>query len=121
MPTSDEDLQKKREEAQRLREQVANEEAKRLEREREATNEIEAATLDAEIAQLKANLAAAKESAKVGVVKGGTSAPIEAAKDAMLRAQAQEQGIVDNREAQAANLAAAKEADKAATETPKES
>jgi hypothetical protein len=110
MPTSDEDLQAKRDEVSKLREQVANEEAKRLERERNLSNEVEAANLDAEAANLRAQLAAAKESAKVGTVRAGATAPIEAAREAMARAQAAEQGVADNRDAQAAALAEAKAA-----------
>lgn len=119
MPTSDEDLQGKRAEAQKLREQVAAEEAKRLERERNLTNELEGAQLDAEIAQLRANLAAAKEEAKPATVKAGGTGPLEAAREAMERAQAAEAGVAENRDARAASLADAKEAAKVAEDNEK--
>lgn len=64
MPTTDKELAKKREHVQSLREQVAAEEAKRVERERGQVNDIEAAALDDEAARLQAQLDAAKAANK---------------------------------------------------------
>ena len=89
MPTSDEDLQKQAERVQKLREQVADAEAKRTERERELANDVTMTQLQAEAAALEARLAVAKEQGKVGSVKEGASAPLDAAKDLLERAVAQ--------------------------------
>lgn len=69
MATSDEELAKKAEEVERLRQQVAEAEALRESRERGLTNDIQAAELDAEAARLRAELAALKDSAKVSNVR----------------------------------------------------
>lgn len=89
MPTSDEDLQKRAEQVQKLREQVADEEAKRTDRERALANDITMAQLDAEAAQLEARLQVAKNAGKVSEVKSGAQAPLDAAKEQMRVAQAQ--------------------------------
>lgn len=85
---SEEDLQKKRDQNARLREQIAAAEAQADERVREQSNAIEAAQLDAENARLEAQLAAAKEKAKVSAAKGGAEAPLEAAKEQLEAAKA---------------------------------
>lgn len=89
MPTSDEDLQKQSDRVQKLREQVAAEEAKRTTRERDLANDVTMAQLQAEEAALEARLAVAKDAGKVGSVKAGAAAPLEAAKEQMERAVAQ--------------------------------
>ncbi len=86
MPTTEEELQQKRERNAKLREQLAQEEAKRVEREVNLANDLTAAQLDAEEARLKAQLTDAKEAAKVANVKEGASAPLAAAKEEMQRA-----------------------------------
>jgi len=86
--TSEEDLQKKRDHNERLREQIAAAKAQADERVQEQANTIEAAQLDAETARLEAQLAAAKEQAKVSVAKGGAEAPLEAAKQQLEAAKA---------------------------------
>jgi hypothetical protein len=91
MPTSDEDLQKQSERVQKLREQVADAEAKRVERESSLANDVTMAQLQAEEAALEARLAVAKEAGKVGNVKSGASAPLDAAKEQLKRAVAQKE------------------------------
>lgn len=86
MPTSEEELKKKRDNVEKLRQQVADEEAKRVTRERELSNDVTAAQLDAEAVRLEARLAAAKDSNKVAAVKEGASAPLDQAKAEMRNA-----------------------------------
>lgn len=86
MPTSDEDLQKLQDRAAKLREQVATEEQKRVQRERELSNDVTAAQLQAEITRLETRLDASKDANKVSEVKSGAAAPLEAAKTEMQRA-----------------------------------
>lgn len=93
MPTSNEDLQKKAERLQKLREQVAAEESKRTSRESELANDVKMTEMEAEEARLEARLAAAKDAGKVGSVKAGASAPLEAAKEQMERAVAQKKAV----------------------------
>lgn len=85
MPVTDKDLEKKRERIAKLREQVANEEAKAAENVLEQSREIEIAQLDVEEARLQAQLSAAKEVAKRSNVTSGSvdlTANLEAAKEA---------------------------------------
>jgi len=91
--TSDEELAKKAERVQKLREQVAAEEAKRLEREAGLSNDITAQRLDAEAARLEAQLAMAKQASKASTAKEGASAPLEAAKEEMKAALAVREGV----------------------------
>lgn len=86
MPTSEEDLEAKRQRNVKLREQIEAEHAKRVTREREAANDIVAVQLDVEGARLESELASAKEAAKVSTIKQGTAAPMANAKDAMAAA-----------------------------------
>ena len=92
---TDEDLGKLRDHVQKLREQVANEEAKRTARQAELVNDIQAQQLEAEAARLEAQLQAAKAANKAAVVKEGVAsvtAPIQADLDnAQALAKAQEQ------------------------------
>lgn len=83
MPTSDEDLQAKSDEVQKLREQVAEEEAKREAREVELSNDVTMTQLQAEEANLQARLTLAKQAGKAGSVKSGAAAPLDAAKEQM--------------------------------------
>lgn len=73
MPTTDDELAKKRDKLEKLREQVAEAEDTRLQRERELSNDISAAELDAEEARLTHRLSIAKEMSKVSVVKAGAA------------------------------------------------
>lgn len=90
MPTTEEDLQQKRERNEKLREQIAAEEAKRRDRELDLSNQIVGQELDAEGARLEAELASLKESSKVANVKSGAEAPLQSAKEAMEQALAQQ-------------------------------
>ena len=73
MPNTDEDIKRKRDEVQSLREQVAQAAATREARERGLTNDIYAAELDAEAARLRAELVALKDSAKASNVRAGAT------------------------------------------------
>lgn len=95
MPTSDEDLAKKAEEVQKLREQVSDAEAMRVQRERDVSNELAMGQLEAEEAALRARLATAKAQSKVTAVKGGAAAPLDAVKEQMERSVAQQQAAED--------------------------
>ena len=80
MATTDEELDQKRQHVQKLRDQVAQEEAKRIEREADLVNDIAAAQLDAEATRLEAQLAEAKRQNKVNEVKSGASTVLDAIK-----------------------------------------
>src|SRR3712207_3997498 len=88
--TSQEDLDQKAADLQKLREQVADEEAKRVVREQEVANDVTMRQLEAEEAALRARLAVAKEQGKVSAVKEGAAAPLDAVKDQLAAAKAQE-------------------------------
>lgn len=90
MPTSDDDLTAKADEVQRLREQVADHERTRADRERSLSNDITMRQLEAEEASLRARLAVAKEGAKAGAVKDGAAAPLSAVQD-QLKAAVEQQ------------------------------
>ena len=90
MPTSDEELQRKAEAVQKLREQVAEAEAQREQRELDTANDVTMTQLEAEEAVLRARLTQAKESAKVASVKSGVEAPLSAAKEQLKTALAQQ-------------------------------
>lgn len=81
MPTSDKELDKKRQRVEKLREQLASEEAGRVEHAREISNDVVGAQLDAEAARLEGQLAEAKRLGRVTEAKSGASALIEAAKE----------------------------------------
>lgn len=70
---SDQELQAKRESVEKLRAQVADAETKRVTAERELSNDITIAQLDAEEARLQAQLAEARRTATKTAVKEGTS------------------------------------------------
>lgn len=89
MPTSDEDLQKMREEVQKLRDEVAAEDTKAAERIRQSDNDIAAAQLSAERTRLQAQLAATKEATKASNIKAGAGAPLAAARADMALAAEQ--------------------------------
>jgi hypothetical protein len=78
MSVTEKDLEKKRERLAKLREQVANEEAKAATNALDQSREIEIVQLDAEEARLEAQLAAAKEAAKRSAAKEGASGTLAA-------------------------------------------
>jgi hypothetical protein len=88
MPLSEEDLQKKRDRADKLREQIAQAEAEASANVQAQANEVEGAQLDAEVARLETQLARAKAAAKVTVARSGASGPLAAAKDQLAAAEA---------------------------------
>lgn len=95
MPTSDEDLQKKAERVQKLREQVSNAQATREQRERDLANDVTMRQLEAEEAALEARLAVAKDAGKVASVKEGTSTVLDAVTSEMEAAVAQKKAAED--------------------------
>ena len=86
MAITDEELDQKRQHVQKLRDQVAQEEAKRTEREADLVNDVTAAQLDAEATRLEAQLDEAKRLNKVGEVKRGASTVLEAIKAEQVQA-----------------------------------
>lgn len=85
MAVSQEDLEQKRSEVDKLRQQIIDTQAKADAAVQAQSNEVEAATLDAEKAKLEAQLAAAKEQAKVSNVKAASAnlqSTLKAARDA---------------------------------------
>jgi hypothetical protein len=95
MSVSDEDVQKKADDVQKLREQVQDAEANRVSREAELSNQFTINQLEAEEAQLRARLAVAKEAGKVAAVKAGADAPLAAVKAQMEQAVAQEKAATE--------------------------
>lgn len=95
MPTSHEDLAKKAEEVQKLREQVVDAEATRVQREQDLSNDLAMGQLEVEEAALRARLATAKAQSKVTAVRSGAEAPISALKEQMERSVAQQQAAED--------------------------
>lgn len=112
MAVTDEELAEKQERNLKLRQQLADEETKRLERERGMTNDITAAQLDAEAVQLETQIAAAKQANKVGEVKAGAAAPLEAARAQMEAAVAAQKAQEDSVSLQEQQKAAVEEAEK---------
>lgn len=84
---TEKDLEQKRAKNERLREQIADAEAKAAAVSQEQNYTIEGATLDAETARLEARLAAAKEAAKVSNIKGGAAGPLAAVEEQLRAAQ----------------------------------
>lgn len=85
---TEKDLEQKRAKNERLREQIADAEAKAAAATQEQNLAIEAASLDAETARLEAQLAAAKEAAKVSNIRSGAAGPLAAAEEQLQAAQA---------------------------------
>ena len=90
---TEEDLEKKRASVDKLREQIADAQSSREERERNLSNEIAMKQLDAEEARLKAELAATREAAKASNVKAGTADLIETLGDDEKRANEQAKAV----------------------------
>lgn len=85
---TEKDLEQRRERNTRLREQIAEAEAKAADQLQSQNRAIEAAGLDAETARLEARLAAAKQAAKVSNTKAGAAGPLAAVTDQLKAAQA---------------------------------
>lgn len=100
MATSDEDVAKKAEAVEKLRQQVANAESTREVRERELHNDIQMRQLEAEEARLKTRLAVAKEEGKVAHVKAGAEAPLSAIEVEMQKAVAAQEANAASTEAE---------------------
>lgn len=111
MPTTEEELDEKRQRNQKLRDQLAAEEAKRVDRETSLANDVTAMQLDAEAVRLQAALDAAKEANKVSAVKEGAAPVLDAAKEDIKNAEAFAKGQEDLRAAQAQQVAFAKAAE----------
>jgi len=90
VPTTDEELQQKKDKVVELRQQVADANTKREIHEKALENDIVASQLDVERVRLEMQLAAALADSKVSAVKGGVDAPLQAAKDDMAVAVAQQ-------------------------------
>lgn len=88
MPTSDKEIERKQDELEKLRSQIADLKATRESRERDAVNDITAVQLDTDIARLKLELDREKELAKPASVKAGIAAPLGNAQEAMAAAVA---------------------------------
>lgn len=101
MPTSDEDLQQKQERVQQLREQLAAEESKRVQVERETSNDVTAAQLDAEAARLEASIEASRTTNETVVNSdgGGVTGPLQAVQAEVALAEQQRDAEVQLREA----------------------
>jgi hypothetical protein len=88
MPTTDEELTKKGEQVQKLREQVAAAEAQRVSREAEVSNDIAMEQLKAEETRLQAQLDAAKNDSKASSVKAGAASVLDTIKGDQANASA---------------------------------
>lgn len=85
---TEKDLEQKRAKNERLRKQIADAEAKAAAAAQEQNLAIEAAALDAETARLEAQLAAAREAAKVSNIRSGATGPLAAVEEQLKAAQA---------------------------------
>lgn len=88
MPTSDKELEKLQDRAQKLRDQLVEARLAREARERESVNDVTAAQLNAEITQLEVELEREKEAGKAKNVQAGIAAPMADATAAMEAAAA---------------------------------
>lgn len=84
---TEKDLEQKRAKNDRLREQIAEAEAKAADQLQDQSRAIEGAVLDAETARLESQLAAAKEAAKTANSKSGATGPLAAAEAQLKAAQ----------------------------------
>lgn len=85
---SQEELDKLRSDNEKLRDQVAREEAKAAENDADRQREYEATQLLVENARLEGQLASAQQKSKVGASREGASNLMEAAADQLAAAQA---------------------------------
>lgn len=77
MAVEEKELDQLRARAERLREQIAEAEAKAAETVRSQEGDIEKAQLETEVAMLERRLAEAKDAAKVSTVKEGAAGPLD--------------------------------------------
>jgi uncharacterized small protein (DUF1192 family) len=98
---SDEELDKKREDLQALRDEIAQVNAERVQRDQQQSNAVVGAQLDAEAARLQAELAAAKATAKMTAPSEASNSPLEQAKTQMVNAEAARKAIEDAAKADA--------------------
>lgn len=85
---TEEDLDKKRQNNEKLRAQLAETQQKAAAAAYEQGLVVQGAQLDAETAALEAQLSAAKEAAKVSNIKAGASGPLDQAAEAAKAASA---------------------------------
>src|SRR3569833_3172119 len=93
MPTTEEELQAKRERNEKLRDQIAAEQAKRHEEQTSLANDVTAAQLDAEGARLEAELSNVQRENEN--LAAGASAPLESARERMELAYAAQKASED--------------------------
>jgi hypothetical protein len=84
---TDDDFEAQRARIDKLRQQGASAETLRIEREKDASRQIEKNRLDAEEARLKAELAVTQNAGKVGVIKAGTETVTAPQKEQLHAAQ----------------------------------
>lgn len=85
---SNEDLEKKQTQIQKLREQIRDAATDNAQRAVSAENEIVNAQLDAEITNLQAQLRQVKADSSAKAIKAGTAGPLAQAKDQLAAATA---------------------------------
>lgn len=91
---TEEELERERERNEKLRAQIADEQAKLAERANAAEREVALNQLKAEGARLEAQLNNVKESAKAASIKDGASGPLAQAQEQLKAAQAQANATV---------------------------
>lgn len=120
MPTTDDELAKKGEQVQKLREQVAMATAQRVEHEATVSNDIAMAQLNVEEARLQAQLDAAKRASKVSSVRSGASAVLDVIKEDKANADAYATAAAAAAAASSAPSTDTTSADETAADTNKE-
>lgn len=93
---SDEDVAAEVQAVERLRQQLADSEAKRLDNERSQSNSIQMAQLKAERAQLELQLSRSRNASTATAAREGVSAPLDAARvnmEAAVAAQKEEEKL----------------------------
>jgi len=85
---SENDLEQKRQHNEKLRQQIADAEAKAAAQVVQVSNELAAAELDAETARLERQLEAARQTAKVSVAREGSASNLDTVKEDLKAAQA---------------------------------
>lgn len=93
---TDEEVKEARLRVERLRQELANNERARADREREASNDITLMQLKAEEARLEAQLATQGNSSTEEAVRAGAQSPIAAAQTAMDRAALMQKAVAEN-------------------------
>lgn len=93
---TDEEVKEARLRVERLREELANNERARVDREREASNDITLTQLKAEEARLEAQLVTQCNSSTEEAVRAGAQSPIAAAQADMDRATLMQKAVAEN-------------------------